>query len=537
MSNYVVSDTTLTAVANAIRSRTGKSAQIEFADGFVSEINGMIGKDYLDGHLVDSVASAPIASFPDGANGQPMLVTASITPVQDLSGGDPYPPGGGKNKCNAGVGRNDGKLRGDDGTESSTSSSGYTAPMDGFLPNTNYTISGQIQTANGSGRIYFLDSNGDWISRTTGFSLSEMPYTFTTPANCRYIEIQYNNAYTALTGVQIELGTTATSYSPYSHICPISGWTGAEVTGAGVNLFDKTANDTDKGFVSGYYLFATGTLNQGADWRTSEYIKVKPNTAYSLSGLTGNSPAVCFYDANKMFVSGTAYNGNASVTVTTGATVAYCRLSFKTDNINTVQIEEGSSASSYSAFDGTTLSVTFPNGMTVYGGSLKVNKDGTGVLTAAFALYQPSASASPGVADLGDGWARVSFSAAAIKAQPAKTPYNEYFSHGTTETGWTSKTWHGYVNNTGIVYLWFNVTPTLEAVQQFISAQEQAGTPIQLVYELATPVTYTLTSQQVGQLMAKMGVNHVWANCGNCAVEYSPDTDIWIQKVLAGESA
>ena len=139
---------------------------------------------------------------------------SNIRPITGWTGCDVT--GAGVNLCNPSVGRNEGKLRGDDGTESSTSSSGYTAPMDGFLPNTNYTISGQIQTANGSGRIYFLDSDGNWISRTTGFGLSEMPYTFTTPANCRFIEIQYNNAYTALTGVQVEKGSSASSYTTYT---------------------------------------------------------------------------------------------------------------------------------------------------------------------------------------------------------------------------------------------------------------------------------------------------------------------------------
>ena len=160
-----------------------------------------------------------------GLTFKPMIRLASVTdgtfapysnirPITGWTGCDVT--GAGVNLCNPSVGRNEGKLRGDDGTESSTSSSGYTAPMDGFLPNTAYTISGQIQTANGAGRIYFLDSDGNWISRTTSFGLSEMPYTFTTPANCRFIEIQYNNAYTALTGVQVEKGGSASTYTAYT---------------------------------------------------------------------------------------------------------------------------------------------------------------------------------------------------------------------------------------------------------------------------------------------------------------------------------
>lgn len=41
MADYIVSDTSLTAVADAIRESTGKSGQIAFPNGFVSEIEEM----------------------------------------------------------------------------------------------------------------------------------------------------------------------------------------------------------------------------------------------------------------------------------------------------------------------------------------------------------------------------------------------------------------------------------------------------------------------------------------------------------------
>ena len=43
MASYVVSDTSLTAVADAIREKTGKSAQMAFPDGFVDEIGDISG--------------------------------------------------------------------------------------------------------------------------------------------------------------------------------------------------------------------------------------------------------------------------------------------------------------------------------------------------------------------------------------------------------------------------------------------------------------------------------------------------------------
>lgn len=43
MASYVVSDTSLTAVADAIREKTGKSAQMTFPNGFVDEIGDISG--------------------------------------------------------------------------------------------------------------------------------------------------------------------------------------------------------------------------------------------------------------------------------------------------------------------------------------------------------------------------------------------------------------------------------------------------------------------------------------------------------------
>ena len=51
-----------------------------------------------------------------------------------------------------------------------------------------------------------------------------------------------------------------------------------------------------------------------------------------------------------------------------------------------------------------------------------------------------------------------------------------------------------------------------------------------LVYELATPVTYQLTNQQVIETLK--GVNNVWADCGPVSVEYPADTKLYIDKKL-----
>lgn len=61
-----------------------------------------------------------------------------------------------------------------------------------------------------------------------------------------------------------------------------------------------------------------------------------------------------------------------------------------------------------------------------------------------------------------------------------------------------------------------------------------ASNPLQLCYELATPVTYHLTPQEVDTLL---GVNNVWADTGDTTAEYVADTKKYIDKKLAALTA
>ena len=55
------------------------------------------------------------------------------------------------------------------------------------------------------------------------------------------------------------------------------------------------------------------------------------------------------------------------------------------------------------------------------------------------------------------------------------------------------------------------------------------GNPVELVYELATPITYQLAPTQVTTLL---GTNNIWADTGDTAVGYVADTKRYIDKKL-----
>lgn len=178
----------------------------------------------------DTVQNVAIASVPDAASNLPLTALKfRVEPIQAGSG-DPSPQNqrsitgrssavvgvAGVNLFDKTISCTEGKIRGNDGTETASASSMYTAPIGGFEPSTKYTLQGTLRTSVSQFRVYFLDRNQNWISRTS--AQSDVPYTFTTPANCYYIEIQCSRSYSDFNTVMVEKGSTASPYTAYTGI-------------------------------------------------------------------------------------------------------------------------------------------------------------------------------------------------------------------------------------------------------------------------------------------------------------------------------
>ena len=164
------------------------------------------------------------------------------------------------------------------------------------------------------------------------------------------------------------------SYLPYSNICPIQGWTWCEVTASGKNLFNKNATDTQNGYTSNKYLNSSGTAVTDTDCNISEYIPVLASTTYTLNPCSGSNVSLCYYDANKGFISGEKYNYTwgtfVSKTITTPSNAAYIRFSIIKSKTDETQLEFGSTASPFAPYHApSTASVTFPLS---YGGTADV---------------------------------------------------------------------------------------------------------------------------------------------------------------------
>ena len=193
----------------------------------------------------DTITDAPVASFSDGADNVPVKsLTVSIDPIQDLHGYEnPWPAGGGKNKFPPSsweLRETDGIVATLDGNEvvlnGKATSTVYINLLD-FTPGITsekawvLIISNQI---NADVNMQLRNDAGN--SFTKPFDATELSGTFYgNTASSVYGGWLRITSGTELSnfrvkGMLVDFAYVLTSFAPYSNICPISGWTGANIT-------------------------------------------------------------------------------------------------------------------------------------------------------------------------------------------------------------------------------------------------------------------------------------------------------------------
>ena len=117
--------------------------------------------------------------------------------------------------------------------------------------------------------------------------------------------------------------------------------------GSNKNYFNKDTVTQNK------YLSYQNEEIENNSWTYTDYIECKPNEDWIISGYTtiGGAPSRCFYNANKSLVGGGAHNNQESMMkFTTPANCYYFRDSIAKADIDTVKIEKGDTATSYSPY-------------------------------------------------------------------------------------------------------------------------------------------------------------------------------------------
>ena len=327
------------------------------------------------------VTGAQPLTVTDAMQGNLAYCGVQFSPKQDLHGYDaPWPAGGGKNLFNKDGTLETGKYLKNDG--STVDDSGWS--ITDYIPvsGTTFTIQG---VAGNTPSIILYDANKLFLAGQKYGTHDTV--TISSESTASYCRFSIDNN-VGVNSIQLEAGSTATTWSPYSNLCPISGWTGAEVTVAGKNLLKGTA-----------YQYSSTQVRLGGESVDEWYQLLKAGT-YTISWkYTGTGSPTAYYRDKNTGTNTTIGSNGTSFTLTEDKKIgiyAYKSGSLDMDDFEQWQLEIGSTPSSYVPYRApSTSSVTFP---TSYGGRINLT-DGTGDndtaevdLTTVRIIYQAASS-------------------------------------------------------------------------------------------------------------------------------------------------
>lgn len=354
----------------------------------------------------------------------------------------------------------------------------------------------------------------------------EVTIRYSTDGHLCRIFVRIASGYTAtniLFKPMIRLATeTDPTFAPYSNICPISGHTEVSVGGCGVNQWDE---EWEVGTISA----STGEPQSSTTRiRSKNFIPIRPNTTYKyIQGQSSGAIStgrVCFYDENKNYITGNATFPGGGDTFTSP-------LSFTTPN--NAYFMKFSPATQYGNTYNSNISINYPSTDTVYHSYISSNdltKDlGQEVFGASYNPVSGELVVTWGIADMGDlEWSLI-------------TTYENHYFIATLDGG--KIVTDGQTNAISSCYPLFNGNLSSFRRQDNViyvgasnlassacraairdtsynddlTAFTQAMSGQQVCYELATPITYHLTPDEIKLLS---GVNTIWTDGTSIKIAY-----------------
>ena len=503
-------DTTLTTA--------GMAADAEATGNKIKNLES----DYLAQMEQGTGTPGSIVTFTDGAENAPLKkLVVDVEPQQDLHGYDyPWPAGGGKNLLQVTATTNtingitftvytDGRVT-INGT--ATAEAVLTINQDIGLGPGSYVGSGII---GGSGTTYVMQVRTDGLFRNL---LENTPFTIETSATQVLIDVKNGTSINNVTIYPMICESSAqdpTSFEPYENICPITGWTGVNVARTGgKNLLDPV--QMFGGMTDRYIVNSDGSvtvlLSDGRNWagitqkgflKAGTYILSRQGTAGTCDIRFGFENYAVSHG-----IPSSRTNGNPIVLAVD--TEYIVKLDYGAPDYpitDMLMLEEGSSATAVEPYIGHTYSIAFPSEAgTVYGGTLENNGDDKWKLTVDRELIDLSdLSYTKSSGNIGFFHATLPNTAAKNSVKALCSQYKST-SLSTTSPDKSFSVANGYYGTNKVAI----------HDEAYINASasdfKAAMSGVQLVYELATPIEYTLTSDQVRTLL---NLNNVWADTGD----------------------
>lgn len=337
------------------------------------------------------------------------------------------------------------------------------------------------------------------------------------------------------------------------NIRPITGHTAANLVRSGKNLldpnkinttictFDETTGLWSTTNATGYFRsLLTGEAGMTSNRDVSKLLKLPSNTYVTIKlndwsvtlpeGVSASEIDSCMryaiYNEKGEFV----YNPPSAPIVSTFVTpdIPHCFLDIRRWSVDygvsfrSIQVEIGDTATEYEPYRGEEFSIEL--GQTVYGGSYDWE---SGMLTLDKALLTLTGT---------ENW---SIQASTTDHFQVKTPVGNIF--GKNDGICSHFTVVGVVDLTKLPQirpsvntksLWYEDAlgsyGSVEEFKMYLAEQYAAGTPVQLCYEMETPVTVQLTPREV---LALSGENVLFSDTGDTAVTGRADLAAVMEKL------
>ena len=459
-------------------------------------------------------ASGAIASFVTDIPYRLKKLTVDIDAVQDLHGYDaPWVGGAGKNLLDPSR-----YVQRSGYTNLSVSSSGNVITVTGYSAGgrfiafnvpievgQDYTIKYTSRDGIQNSKYAEYDAEPtEWVNAGSDLNVNSA-VTFTATKQWLQIWAELTNATSStITNLQVEKGSSATDWTPFENICPISGWTGCEVYVTGKNLMNVDAisaiHSTAQNIRNGVVFEEVGTYTVSANHEvatgriiyTRKYDKAT-DTYGSVTAIVGGS----------MFTYAiyTISDGDRLIVFDASETpISATKELFETAK---VQVEFGSTATAYEPYNGHVYEITWQTEAgTVYGGTLDVT---TGVLTIDRAIIGGSSWTQYNASN---GYKAYRINDCVRGKYNADTP-NEPMSNAISEFGSFSSS----AMDKNIIQ-----PPRSSSSVAYMALLESVDPSIVfLTYLIDTPQVVQLTAEEVKALC---GQNNIFADCGDVDVEY-----------------
>ena len=307
---------------------------------------------------------------------------------------------------------------------------------------------------------------------------------------------------------------TPTSYAPYENIRPISGREAVTVERCGENLLHiKPFNKgTYKGITYEYVpdggIHISGTATAAVDSPTFAVWHLPPGKYHGLDMDAGVFASIVVHrnGANLWL------NAKGAFEILTGDVIKYWYMGVANgttiDKTVYPYIVPGTSATTYAPYTGQTSTLTFPT--TIYGGEVEAT---TGEGQETWKLLTLDGTEKWDAVGSGDN---LYFRSILISIGPRMMSSDDYCTTFPIVSISDANTAQGVNGWNTSLYLRWPTFADVDALKSYLAAQYAAGTPVQVCYKLAEPISFTAIGAQ--PIPALSGVNTVLTDADSATV-------------------